>query len=170
MYHKKKFSPSSFLFLLDSGWKKIEIREVRDKHPGSATLHMCYIPQHLPVVLTVLCNRVDSTLVEHTEQLWDEKIRQIDQISPVVTSLRPREQRLQAVLDDGGILVVEKSGKNDENPWGMEGETSEAGKDLLDEVGLLLLQGLQDEEIVVPDRRLVLLSEQSLCRIRIPEK
>ncbi len=47
----------------------------------------------------------------------------------------------------------------------------EAGQDLLDEVGLLLLQGLQDQEIVVPDRRwLVLLSEQSSGRIRIPEK
>ncbi len=92
-------------------------------------------------MLTVLGNRIDSTLVEHTEQLRDQKIRQVQQISPIVTSLS-REQRLQAVLDDGHILVVEKSGKNDEDPWGMEGEMGEAGQDLLYEVGLLLLQGL----------------------------
>jgi hypothetical protein len=68
-------------------------------------------------------------------------------------------------------LVVEKSGKNDEDPGGMEeGEMGEAGQDLLDEVGLLLLQGLQDEEIVVPGRRFVFLSEQGLRRIGIPEK
>ncbi len=131
---------------------------------------MCAIPHHLPVVLTVLGNRIDSTLVEHTEQLWDEKIRQVQQISPVVTSLS-REQRLQPVLDDGHILVVEKSGKNNEDPGGMEeGEMDEAGQDLLYEVGLLLLQGLQDQEVVVPDLRLVLLSEQSLRRIPITEK
>jgi len=36
--------------------------------------------------------------------------------------------------------VVEKSGKNNEDPGGMEeGEMGEAGQDLLDEVGLLLL-------------------------------
>jgi hypothetical protein len=68
-------------------------------------------------------------------------------------------------------LVVEKSGKNNEDPGGMEeGEMDEAGQDLLYEVGLLLLQGLQDQEVVVPDLRLVLLSEQSLRRIPITEK